>query len=70
MAGRPLSMQGRLIFAKAEAFYSYMAAANQLIAAYTKELGKFSCWFIAWDQGAIHQNNRRRACHPRELPRL
>jgi len=32
MAGRPLSMQGRLIFAKAGAFYSYMAAANQLIA--------------------------------------
>ena len=32
MAGRPLSMQGRGIFAKAGAFYSYIAAANQLLA--------------------------------------
>jgi hypothetical protein len=31
MAGRPLSMQGRLIFAKAGAFYSYMTAVNQLL---------------------------------------
>ena len=31
MAGRPLSMQGRLIFVKAGAFYRHISAANQLV---------------------------------------